>query len=170
MLEGGLEHPPAHLVAEVDHARGEAFAGLREGLHEAAGDLEFAGDEVDGDFVAEVAELEGGVEAAVYAGGFDLRWRAFGEGFRAVRPVGCHVRMGHWSRVADDALHSVDQAWIDAYKFENSQAAFIQAFHFSAEDWPIDVCLGAVKRGEGVENVHLSVHDEGPERPAEFAM
>ena len=53
----------------MDHACREALAGLREGLHEAAGDLEFARYEVDGGFVAEVAELEGGVEAAVDEGG-----------------------------------------------------------------------------------------------------
>ena len=72
VLERGLEHAPAHCGAEVDHARGEAFADLREGLHEAAGDFVLAGDEVDGGFVAEVPELEGGVEAAVDSDGFDF--------------------------------------------------------------------------------------------------
>ena len=71
----------------MDHARGEAFADLREGLHEAAGDFVLAGDEVDGRFVAEVPELEGGVEAAVDSGGVDFRGGAFGEGLRAVCPV-----------------------------------------------------------------------------------
>ena len=89
VLERGLEHAPAHPVAEVDHARGEALADLREGLHEAPGHLELAGDEVDGGFVAEVAQLQGGVEAAVDAGGGDLRGGRFREGFRAVRPVWC---------------------------------------------------------------------------------
>ncbi len=70
MLKSGFEHPPAQFIAEADHTRGETFADLREGLYEAAGDLEFASDEVDGAFVAEVAELEGGVEAAVDSGGF----------------------------------------------------------------------------------------------------
>ena len=72
VLERGLEHAPAHCGAEVDHARGEAFADLREGLHEAAGDFVLAGDEVDGGFVAEVPELEGGIEAAVDSDGFDF--------------------------------------------------------------------------------------------------
>ena len=72
VLERGFEHPPAHLVAEVYHARGEAFADLSQGLHEAAGDLELAGDEVDGCFVAEVPELESGVEAAVDSRGADF--------------------------------------------------------------------------------------------------
>lgn len=44
VLESGLEHPPAHLVAEIDHARCEALADLGEGLHEATGDFEFASD------------------------------------------------------------------------------------------------------------------------------
>ena len=87
MLERGFEHAPAHFVAEVDHARGEAFADLCEGLHEAAGDFVLAGDEVDGRLVAEVPELEGGVEAAVDSGGVDFRGGDFGEGFRAVCPV-----------------------------------------------------------------------------------
>ena len=87
VLERGLEHAPAHPVAEVDHARGEAFADLREGLHEAAGHFVLAGDEVDGRFVAEVPKLEGGVEAAVDAGGVDFRGGCFGEGLRAVCPV-----------------------------------------------------------------------------------
>ena len=67
VLERGLEHAPAHFVAEMDHARGEAFADLGKGLHEAAGNVVLAGDEVDGRLVAEVAELESGVEAAVDA-------------------------------------------------------------------------------------------------------
>ncbi len=92
MLEGGFEHSPAHFVAEVDHARGETFADLGEGLHEAARDFESAGDEVDGRFVAEVAELEGGVEAAVDSGGADFRRGGFGEGLRAVGPVCWYVR------------------------------------------------------------------------------
>ena len=87
MLERGFEHAPAHFVAKVDHARGEAFADLGECLHEAAGHLEFAGDEVDGRFVAQVAELEGGVEAAVDSGGVHFRGGGFGERFRAVCPV-----------------------------------------------------------------------------------
>ena len=87
MFERGFEHAPAHSVAEVDHARGEAFADLREGLHEAARDFVLAGDEVDGGFVAEVPELEGGVKPAVDSGGVDFRGGGFGEGFRAVCPV-----------------------------------------------------------------------------------
>ena len=87
VLERGFEHAPAHFVAEVDHARGEAFADLREGLHEAAGNFVLAGDEVNGRFVAEVPELEGGVEAAVDSGGVDFRGGNFGEGFRAICPV-----------------------------------------------------------------------------------
>ena len=87
VLERGFEHAPAHFVAEVDHASGEAFADLGERLHEAAGDLEFASDEVDGRFVAEIAELEGGVEAAVDSGGVHFRGGGFGERFRAVCPV-----------------------------------------------------------------------------------
>ena len=87
MLERGFEHAPAHFVAEVDHACGEAFAYLREGLHKAARDFVLAGDEVDGDFVAEVPELEGGVEAAVDPGGVGFGRSSFGEGFRAVCPV-----------------------------------------------------------------------------------
>ena len=87
VLEGGLEHAPAHPVAEVDHARREPLAGLGERLHEAAGHLELARHEVDGRFVAEVAELQGGVEAAVDSGGLHLRGGGFGEGFRAVGPV-----------------------------------------------------------------------------------
>ena len=65
---------------------------------------------------------------------------------------GCGKKFG-------DALHSVDQAWIDAYEFENSKAALIQAFHFSTKDRPIDVGLGTVKGCEGIENVHLPIHD-----------
>ena len=60
---------------------------MRERLHEAAGNLEFASDEVDGDFVAEVPQLEGTVEAAVDARRADFRGGAFGEGFRTVSPV-----------------------------------------------------------------------------------
>lgn len=87
MLQGGFEHPPTHFVAEIDHARRETFADLGEGLHEAAGDFESASDDVDGCFVAEVAELERGVEAAVDSGGADLRGGGFGERSRAVCPV-----------------------------------------------------------------------------------
>lgn len=72
VFQSGFQHAPAHFGAEVDHAGCETFAGLREGLHEAPGDLEFARDEVDGGFVAEVAELEGGVEAAVDEGGAEF--------------------------------------------------------------------------------------------------
>ena len=87
VFKRGFEHAPAHSVAEVDHARGEAFTDLREGLHEAARDFVLAGDEVDGGFVAEVPELEGGVKPAVDSGGVDFRGAGFGEGFRAVCPV-----------------------------------------------------------------------------------
>ena len=87
MLQRGFQHAPAHSVAETDHARRETFADLGEGLHEAAGDLEFASDEVDGGFVAEVPQLEGGVEAAVDSGGVDFRRGRFREWFRAVCPV-----------------------------------------------------------------------------------
>lgn len=72
MLESGFEHSPAHSVAEFDHARCETFADLGESLHKPAGNFEFASDEVDGCFVAEVAELKGGVEAAVDSGGVDF--------------------------------------------------------------------------------------------------
>ena len=99
MLQSGFEHSPAHLGAEIDHAGREALADLGEGLHEAAGDFEFAGDEVDGRFVAEVAQLEGGVEAAVDPGGADFRERGFGEGFRAVCPVWWYVRRRMWEEV-----------------------------------------------------------------------
>ena len=92
MLERRFEHPPTHLVAEVDHARGETLADLGEGLHEAAGNLELASDEVDGCFVAQVAELEGGVEAAVDSGGVHFRGSGFREGFGAVCPVWFYVR------------------------------------------------------------------------------
>ena len=72
MLQSGFQHAPTHLVAKGYHARRETFAYLGEGLHEAAGDFELAGNEVDGGFIAEVAELEGGVEATVDAGGADF--------------------------------------------------------------------------------------------------
>ena len=72
MLQSGFQHTPTHLVAKGYHARRETFAYLGEGLHEAAGHFEFASDEVDGCFVAEVAELEGRVEATVDAGGADF--------------------------------------------------------------------------------------------------
>lgn len=111
VLERGLEHAPAHPVAEADHARGEALAHLGERLHEAPGHLELAGDEVNGGFGAEVAELQGGVEAAVDAGGGDLRGGRFREGFRAVGPVWCCSSETDWSREGEeklgDALHSV---------------------------------------------------------------
>ena len=72
MLESGFEHPPAHFFAEIYHARCKTFADLSEGLHKAAGDFEFAGNKVDGCFVAEVAKLEGGVKAPVDSGDTDL--------------------------------------------------------------------------------------------------
>ena len=87
MLESGFEHPPAHDVTEVDHARRETFADLGEGLHKAAGNFEFASDEVDGGFVAEIAQLEGCVEATVDSGGANFLGGGFGEGFRAVCPI-----------------------------------------------------------------------------------
>ena len=72
MLESGFEHSPAHFVAEVYHTCCETFAYLGKGLHEAAGNFESARDQVDGCFVAEIAELEGSVKAAVDSGGADF--------------------------------------------------------------------------------------------------
>lgn len=96
VLQRGFQHAPAHLVAEVDHAGRESLADLGEGLHEAAGGLEFAGHEVDGRFVAEVAQLQGGVEAAVDAGGVNFRGGRFRERCRTVGPVfGGFVRRGN---------------------------------------------------------------------------
>ena len=72
MLQRSFEHSPAHFVAETYHTRGETLAYLGEGLHEAARNFKFASDEVDGCFVAEVAELEGRVEAAIDSSGADF--------------------------------------------------------------------------------------------------
>ena len=98
MLQSGFEHSPAHFVTEIYHAHCETFADLGEGLHEAAGYFEFASDEVDGCFVAEVTELEGGVEAAVDLRRVDLRGGGFGERFRAVCPVCWYVSKGLWEK------------------------------------------------------------------------
>ena len=106
MLERGLEHAPAHLVAEADHARRETFANLCERLHEAAGHLEAAGDEVDGRFVAEVPQLEGGIEAAVDARSADFRGGRFGEGLRAVGPVWCTLLK--WDFIGGEGERGVD--------------------------------------------------------------
>ncbi len=73
-------------------------------------------------------------------------------------------------RKTRNALHSVNQAWIDAYEFENSQAALVQALHLSTEDRPVDVCLGIIKGGEGVEHVHFPIHNEGSEGATKFTM
>lgn len=94
MLESGFEHSPTHLVAEIYHARCETFADLGEGLHEAARDFELASDDVDGCFIAEVAELEGSVEAPVDPGNTDFWGSSFAQGFRAVCPVLWYVRKG----------------------------------------------------------------------------
>lgn len=89
MPQRSLQHAPAHDVAELDHPRGEPFAEGREGLDRSAGEVVFARNEVDGEFVAEIAELEGGVEAAVDAGRVDFGGCAGGEGGgRAVGPDG----------------------------------------------------------------------------------
>lgn len=72
MLQSGFEHSPAHFVAKPYHSRRETLAYLGEGLHEAARNFIFASDEVDGCLVAEVAELEGGVETAVDSGRADF--------------------------------------------------------------------------------------------------
>ena len=74
------------MLAELDHAGREALAGLRERLHEAARGGVFARDGVDGEFVAEVAQLEGGVEAPVDARRGQFGRGAFGEGAAAVAP------------------------------------------------------------------------------------
>lgn len=74
------------MLAELDHAGGEAVAGVGQRLDEAARGGVFAGDGVDGELVAEVAQLEGGVEAAVDARGVDLGRVAFGEDAAAVAP------------------------------------------------------------------------------------
>ena len=77
VLQHAAEHAPAHARAELDHAGRKPFARLREVLHEAAGGVVLAGDGVDGELVAEVAELEGGVGASVDAGGVLFLRRGF---------------------------------------------------------------------------------------------
>lgn len=108
MLQSGLEHSPAHCVAKIDHAGGETFADLGEGLHEATRNFELASDEVDGGLVAQVAQLKGGVEATIDSGGADFRGVGFGEWLRAVCPVWWDVRKGFVRGDFGDALHSVD--------------------------------------------------------------
>lgn len=63
------------------------MAGLGERLHEAARGGVFARYGVDRQLVAEVAQLEGGVEAAVDASGGQFGGGAFGEGATAVAPA-----------------------------------------------------------------------------------
>jgi hypothetical protein len=53
---------------------------LRQILHDPPRDLVFASDGVDGHFVAEIAELEGGVEAFVDAGDFEFAGGGFFHG------------------------------------------------------------------------------------------
>lgn len=74
-------------MAELDHARREAVAGLGQCLYETARGGVFAGHGVDGELVAEVAELEGGVEAAIDACGVEFGGGAFEEGAAAVAPA-----------------------------------------------------------------------------------
>lgn len=64
------------------------MAGLRERLDVSAGEGVFFCDRVNGHFVAEVAELEGRVEASVNAEGFDFGGCDGGEG-TAIGPVMC---------------------------------------------------------------------------------
>ncbi len=86
MLQHGRKHTPAHALAELDHACSEAVARLREGLDETPRSVVFPGDGVDGEFVAEVSELEGGIEAAVDTCSGDFGGRTFRKDLAAVAP------------------------------------------------------------------------------------
>jgi hypothetical protein len=72
MVENGGEHTPAHALAELDEASGESVARLGQILDHTAGSVVATGDGGDGDFVAEVAQLEGCVGTAVDSGLIDL--------------------------------------------------------------------------------------------------
>lgn len=72
MVENGGKHTPAHALAEFDQTSGEAVAGLGQILDRAAGSVVATGDGGEGDFVAEIAQLEGCIGTAVDSGLFDL--------------------------------------------------------------------------------------------------
>ncbi len=177
VLQHSRQHAPAHVLAELDHAGGEAVAGVGQRLDEAARGGVFARDGVDGELVAEVAQLEGGVEAAVDAGRVDFGRGAFGEDAAAVAPGWCGGFSGLiflllWlggmfcfgEVERGESLHLVNEAGIEADVLQDSKATFVQALHLRSEDGPVDVGeTGGLDGREHVEDVHLAVHHEGPE-------
>lgn len=67
--------------------------------------------------------------------------------------------------------HSVDKTRIDAYEFKDAKTTIVEALHFPAKDWPIEICCcRAVDRREGIEDVHFSIHDESAECSPELIV
>ena len=87
VLEGAFEHPPTHAITEMDHARGEAFAGLGERLDESSRNLEFASHSMDRNLVTKVPELKGRIKTAIGSGNVHLVRVPFRKWLSAVGPV-----------------------------------------------------------------------------------
>jgi hypothetical protein len=62
-------------------------------LDEAARSVVFLCDGVDRDFVADVAELEGGVSATIDTGEGDFIGCSFSEGGTGLNPGGCQLKL-----------------------------------------------------------------------------
>lgn len=80
VIQHSCQHAPSHSLAELDHARGKAFAGMGQILYASTWNVVLLRHQMYWHLVAEISKLQGGIESSIYPSGVDLIWSCLSKG------------------------------------------------------------------------------------------